>query len=463
MSNEFNFEDLTITLPFHKYLLYKINLPTDILKYIEKFLNVFMERQKLRNMLNELYNNTYPTPHIITNLNYIKKYEPDYKNYFGEFDYRDTCGYSWNEQRTLCDLFLKLFYINIASPLQTHQSIIDFLRSVILNSMYGMRKLVDDEIELTYVKCHNVLTFIHCNILCYDTKHYRETTNLLDSLFCIVFTPKYFIEDVGRDLIGYRKPFDDEVKKINIIPYMIFLKEVLLDRNYEIVVLNRDPINYDSGSNYGNYWRYYSTIDVLEIRCSEPKYEAPFFEILRLLRMWRDRSLYHHIANIMSKINNNGLTKESLCAHHLKKIKYIIKTIVNDYGYLLLDAMLTSKTIVILYSEIITEVLADIDLRNIKDLCTSSYENIKKLLISSDFMFVLVKKRKFKTVKFLFSTHKTQMAKFRNDKEQNLLEVACESKGLNQNIINLFLRSRLFISKNLVIKNKKVRSMYENV
>lgn len=129
-------------------------------------------------------------------------------------------------------------------------------------------------------------------------------------------------------------------------------------------------------------------------------------------------------------------------------------------GDLLFDAMRGNNNMIRYYENPITKVLVEQDLKLIKNLVKN--KNIKTFLVSANFQFKLVTRRKFKIVKWFFSSYKNEMKNLRNNRKENLLKVACKSRGLNQNIINLFLVSGLFGLSNVKFNNRKVKKIFSN-
>lgn len=425
-----------ITPPLYKYLLYKLTdfLPEDILKYIEDFLQVSITTDKIYSTIGTFYHNN-DIDIVSKNLSYIKKYA---RNFTFIFDEYSPWAY-WHdslEQATFGNLTMRLF----RTDLQHHQTctslIIDFIRNIIFNTN-GIECLVNKEILLTY------------------GRDYYDVSTILDSLFGIVFSPDHFINELERTTIwnvNYRHKYDDEVTH-DFDHYLDLLKDVLFDREYEIVIISDEL---------------YTSTGGIKLVCHELKYETSLFNIFSLLCHWKTESLYPYIANMMTKLrydknlidnNENKRRHKMSLSPHCHRIKYLITLAIHDNGNLLLDALFSSEVFLKYYGNMITDILKKLDLKTIKNM--SRYKNIQKFLTSSCSMFKLVECRKYKSVRYFFNKYKKKMSEFRNNKGHSLLEVACESRGLNQNIIHMFVNSGLFnYAKPLMIKNKKVRAMF---
>lgn len=432
--NDYNEKDygILITLSFYKNTLNKLSLPKDILNYIEKYLQTKIKYERIVKTFMDIYTPNSPND-TMTNIKYITKYFANYTYNFCKYSYREY----WHVQHTFGNLLIRLLYSNlftlpkdeakigIAKPLECKKNnsvIVDFLQNIIQQN--PEKCLVEESIDVS-------LNYKTIHIYPYLCEEFR---NGLEILFGIVFIPELFLNSLKLDF--NKDMFEQQY-------YLQLLKNVLLDRKYTFVV---------KGSDYSECWSDWLVI------CDNPRFVVSLYKIIITLCFWKDETLYPHIDKFIKSAKWSY--KKNPFTNSEKAIKHIIRLIINFEGYLILKILLESWHFVHLFGDLIANSLVELDLKKLKNIDEKSI--ITKFLKSSVFMFKLVEHRKFKQTKYLFKKYKNNMKNLRNNKGQNLLEVACESYGLNQNIIEMFLNSKIFdqSKKKLEIRNRKVNKLF---
>lgn len=468
-NNTDNDNIITIIPPFQNHLLMKLDLPTDILKYIGKFLFVDITCYKIHNtyanlfMVNEQHN-------MINNLTYINKYAKQYAYSFEEFHARDN----WYYYESFGHIIIKFLYGFSNSP-QNNQILIEFMQNICINCDNAYLLIVD---HIDPSLCNKIIWY---------------PLSILEILFFVVFTPsflqeilddefanlhKYMLRDLNNEFnnnfntkrIEQFKQFKQYTKAdcFNTDHFLEFLKNVILDRQYKIVL-----DYYDDRYSGKRYTLIIKCDDNISDTCTQLKYVCPFFEILLALRFWNDDKLYIYIQNMIDKIDESKNNIVDINAdnyvniNHLrdfrKKFVDALRIIISDNGFLLLDVLTGSENFIHNLGDMLASAFASQNIMTLKKYYTNTKncKNISKFMTSSVFLFELVKRRQFRTIKYLFNVcnKKAMIASYINNKNQNLLEFACESRGLNQNIISMFLESGLFESKHLNIRNRKVKKL----
>jgi hypothetical protein len=415
---------MIITPPMQKNLLYKLNLPIDILIYVEEYLVTEITRNKIERVFWQTYNikneSNDNVKKVLNAFKYIKKYGNNIEINFDEFN-EFVPEFDPINDKTFGNFFITFFYNYLNCPKEAHEEFINFIEHNII-MIKGIDFLSDQKMLLAEI----------------DVRFYH-VYSFIDILFGIVFSPEYLINKIKINIERNKTFVHDLITKNqhnNTKQYFNLLNNLVFSRVHEVFIDEDNSwyINVKYDNDIVCTWKIDSILDIL---C-----------------YWKDNSLYSYISNIMKKIKNNSELKEY-------KNKYLFRQILNNNGYLLLDALLCGSEDIIAYYEksIIKIIVENNDTELFKKLI--KYKNIKKFLLSPIFQFKLITIRKFKIVKWFFKKYKNIMKILRNDKGENLLEVACMSRGLNQNIIKLFLDSGLFTLNDVRFRNRKVKKLFD--
>jgi hypothetical protein len=424
---DYDYVEKNIIPSIYEKYLNLLKLPQDILRHIGEFLKVRITRKTIERIYTDLYDDS--KLHLLeSNIGFINKYAPHYKYKFDFF----TCWRFWYDEKRFGNLFLRLFYIN-AHNTKNNSLITTFITNII-NAQ-------------DYLILHGDVEFWGCPYAFTD-KRKELIASLLECLFCIIFTPKYFYDQIELvlkesrvEIFKYKSQMIKEQDTINTLPYLNLLKYLLLNGSHEVII---EP---DLSESYIRFERE-----------DEKGYRIQLTDIFDILWKWDDETLIPYVSRIISKIKYDENDVDD-CAH--KRAIYYFYNIFNDRGYLLLNTLFGNSLFVKYFMSAIAISLSRLILNKIME--AEKYKNICKVLESPNVLAVSIEKRNFKLTKYLFNKHKKKnkkrYASFRNKNNEDLLEIACNSRGLNQNIISLLLDSKLFNSK-LKIKNRKVKKIF---
>jgi hypothetical protein len=441
--------ELTVQPIYRKRIIHKINLPADILRYnIEPYLMVRISNDKIKEMFKSLYDDNLKT--VLFGLNFFNTYFDNLQLPYNTYRHRDC----WYTAKTLGLLLMRAYYMNNMDHITL--AIVEFMRNELFKKK-NIRYLVDCTIELDCWDRIPQYLIMKNGLFGDDRPTYYNLYNILEAMFCIVFTPDVLMDRLSHEFGRSAQPIvrHQDVGR-STDHYLDFLKEILFDTNYQIVYRIRD---YDTPT--------------LQIVSKDLNYEYSFFEILNVLCYWKDKSvdLVQLVDQMMGRIEYDAsfANYEIYPPNHrnrlrgIPEVKKIIRKSLAEKGYLLLERIIGCEIFMRYYDQTIARIFAELKPSEIDAF--DEYKNIFTFLRSSVFMFCLVECRKFKLFRFLFNQNKRnkkKMALYKNKDGHNLLEVASATYGLNQNIISLMVNSKLFSTKNLKIQNRKVKLLFSS-
>jgi hypothetical protein len=412
-------DDRMVVPKYQKILLDRLDLPVDILDIIEEMLKIRLTKKKIDSMFEKMYNYTYDgVDNMVCGLNFLNIYAHDAIHPYGyerigmnsrEFYYVNSFGH----------LLAKFFYTN-DNP-NNNNIMIRFMRNELIDKKNI--NLLTQRIEF----------YEHRG--CWSRSY---AYSALDLLLFIVFAPNRAWTLIASNLSNRMKPHSAEIKYTHTTEsYLDFLKEILFDRDCQFVV---DEYQY---------------VQICVNLLNGQKYHFAPISLNNPLYYCENCMMLPYIENMFGRIRPAEQKTSENKIKIFRTDKYVIREIFEKKCYLLLDIYLGNQCIIDNYGAHFANFFAGHKPKEVVQFMP--YKNIYAFLISPIQTFRLVERRNFKLVKFLFSKHKKLMSGYVNRTGENLLEVACGSHGLNQNIIQLFIRSGLFCTKKIVVLNRKVR------
>lgn len=181
--------------------------------------------------------------------------------------------------------------------------------------------------------------------------------------------------------------------------------------------------------------------------------------ILNQISLCSNLMLYPFVREILKKISiiesddrtpqNKNSLKNSLL-HHL---------FITNFQPILIDCFMENKSITSKFKLNFARYVIMMDNKKIKILYQQS-KHMRAFLISRECFYEFIRTRNTKIIKFLWTRHKTKLIKLHNIDGLNILEYAFKNKGLAQNIITLFLNSRLPIRNCINFKNRRTNKIF---
>ncbi len=402
----------TIVLPLYEYYINKLNIPNDIKFTIKLFFKKHISYEYLDCTLQMLiYNNIYG---FLDDFPYNSKYRGNYEQL-------------WKLGGK--DAFVYLKYLNKYATKTTFK------------------------FDYTYVVCRNDVYNNSIGMLLYNTFlldiydspiYFKELLTFIKTHNYGLFNPDKQINELLAEERRY--VVLDNPTVLDILLYIIF------KTNAKHIVCNKDGHAYqqllhyildnaDFGIVSEDYPLLFKRNDVIIGKCD-------IYHWLNVLIECHDSRVYKSIDHFIKKI---------CMADNVEYAKKYYYNKWNNINPTVLEFILKNKALTNVFSVIIR-----------KNMNSLSFDFIKKIdqkatikyVLSIDYIKTLIKQRKIKMLRWIFTKYGISHCLYDliDENGLNVLEIACELRGLSHNIIQFFIDSKQFNDvKNLNIKNRKAR------
>lgn len=445
-----NQNNVTILTKYYKTILTQLKLPNDcigtiasyLLKNItfntcDKFIRYTGEELNEYLAYNGLsYKSSY-NAHVksknMFNIFITFRFIYNYFRFTNNYKFDENCYSSSNN----ASLFIHETYKNNIEQTHYLHYLIDFIKNR-ANTAYNINFACDNSVYIYYVWQYE---FDSSNIHYKNILYHISNTNLLDSLF--------FIITVGNDI---KKTFLNNNCKNIYLPYYELLQHFIKDIKLSDIVL----INNECKIVFQNDESKIKTDLLFVLNCIL----LSSYEILSNTNI---KNLFIYILSKTIQYNDNDLNEynTSIFSYYTKKKVRELFTYSEYYNQELLSVLFQNSSFMTFFMFDIYNGLMKCPLKYINK-CVKKHKNI---FLKFEFIEHLIKKRNIKLFTLLFRKYGLLISKLKNNKNQNLLQIAIGERGLVQNFVKLMLNSNFFTSSKLLIKksnvkNKRVKELF---